>query len=123
MERGAYQFHKAVLKSVSGWTPFVIDNSSTGVIQKTTSQLHNNALTAGFQFTEYTAPNGVKVKIDVDPFYDDPVRNKILHPDGGPAFSYRYDILYIGSMDQPNIMKCRIKGQNEYRGYQWGLTA
>ena len=66
-ERGAYQFHKAVLKSVSGWTPFVIDNSSTGVIQKTTSQLHNNALTAGFQFTEYTAPNGVKVKIDVDP--------------------------------------------------------
>lgn len=82
MERGAYQFHKAVLKSVSGWTPFVIDNSSTGVIQKTTSQLHNNALTAGFQFTEYTAPNGVKVKIDVDPFYDDPVRNKILHPDG-----------------------------------------
>lgn len=35
--------------------------------------------------------------------------------------SYRYDILYIGTMDQPNIFKCRIKGQNEMRGYQWGL--
>ena len=57
----------------------------------------------------------------MDPFYDDPVRNKILHPNGGVAFSYRYDIMYIGTMDQPNIFKCRIKGDNEYRGYQWGL--
>ena len=53
----------------------------------------------------------------------DPVRNKILHPNGGVAFSYRYDIMYIGTMDQPNIFKCKIKGDNEYRGYQWGLMA
>ena len=25
----------------------------------------------------------------VDPFYDDPVRNKVLHPEGGVAQSYR----------------------------------
>lgn len=41
-----------------------------------------------------------------------------MHPLGGPAFSYRYDILDIGTMDQPNIFKCAIKGQPEYRGYQ-----
>ena len=29
--------------------------------------------------------------------------------------------MYIGTMDQPNIFKCKIKGQNEVRGYQWGL--
>ena len=46
----------------------------------------------------------------------DPVRNKILHPNGGVAFSYRYDIMYIGTMDQPNIFKCKVKGDNEYRG-------
>ena len=46
-------------------------------------------LSAGFQFVEYKAPNGVRVKIDVDPFYDDPVRNKVLHPEGGVAQSYR----------------------------------
>lgn len=120
-ERGAIQFHKEVLKTVSGWTQFVLDNSSIGVVQKTQSQLHQNSLSAGFQFVEYKAPNGVRVKIDVDPFYDDPVRNKILHPNGGVAFSYRYDIMYIGTMDQPNIFKCKIKGDNEYRGYQWGL--
>lgn len=27
----------------------------------------------------------------------------------------------IGTMDQPNIFKCKIKGQEEYRGYRWGL--
>lgn len=120
-ERGAIQFHKEVLKTVSGWTQFVLDNNSIGVVQKTQSQLHQNALSAGFQFVEYRAPNGVRVKIDVDPFYDDPVRNKIPHPQGGVAFSYRYDIMYIGTMVQPNIFKCKIKGDNEYRGYQWGL--
>ena len=120
-ERGAVQFHKEVLKSVSGWTQFVLDNSSAGVVQKATSQLHQNALSAGFQFVEYKAPNGVRVKVDVDPFYDDPVRNKMQHPNGGPAMSYRMDIMDIGTMDQPNIFKCKVKGQEEYRGYQFGL--
>ena len=122
-ERGAIQFHKAVLNEVSGWTQFVLDNSSVKAVSKTSSPLHSNALSAGYQFVEYKAPNGVVVKVDIDPFYDDPVRNKIMHPNGGPAMSYRYDIMYIGTMDQPNIFKCKVKGQEEVRGYQWGLTA
>ena len=52
----AIQFHKAVLNVVSGWTQFVLDNSSTKVIEKTQSRLHSNALSAGFQFVEYKAP-------------------------------------------------------------------
>lgn len=120
-ERGAILFHKAVLQTVSGWTTFVLDNNSTGVVEKVQSKLHSNALSAGFQFVEYKAPNGVRVRLDVDPFYDDPVRNKVLHPMGGVAMSYRFDIWYIGSMDQANIFKCRIKGDTELRGYQWGL--
>lgn len=120
-ERGAIQFHKAVLTTVSGWTQFVLDNSSLKVVEKTQSNLHSNALSAGYQFVEYKAPNGVRIKVNVDPFYDDPVRNKILHPDGGVAMSYRYDIWYIGTMDQPNIFKCKIKNENELRSYQWGL--
>ena len=122
-ERGATQFHKAVLQEISGWSQFTLNGDALGVIQKTQSPLHSNALAAGFQFVEYKAPNGVRVKIDVDPFYDDPVRNKIQHPLGGPAFSYRYDIMDIGTMDQPNIFKCTVKGEPEIRGYQWGLMA
>jgi len=120
-ERGAIQFHKAVLREVSGWTQFTLNGDALGIVQKTQSNLHSNALSAGFQFVEYKAPNGVRVKIDVDPYYDDPVRNKIQHPLGGPAFSYRYDIMDIGTMDQPNIFKCTVKGDTEYRGYQWGI--
>lgn len=120
-ERGAILFHKAVLDSISGWSQFVYDNASTSVVSKTSSKLHSNALSAGFQFVEYKAPNGVTVSIEVDPMYDDPVHNKIPHPNGGVAQSYRFDIMDIGTMDQPNIFKCQIKGQPELRGYQYGL--
>jgi hypothetical protein len=29
--------------------------------------------------------------------------------------------MYIGSKEEPNIYKCKIKGDNEMRSYQWGL--
>ena len=121
-ERGAIQFHKAVLDTVSGWTALFPTDGNASIIRKTNSPLHENALSAGFQFVEFQAPNGVKVKIDVDPYYDDPVRNKIQHPNGGPAFSYRYDIFDIGTMDQPNIFKVAVRGQSgDLTSYEWGL--
>ena len=120
-ERGAAQFHKAVLNTVSGWAALPMSNDAIGMISKTSSDLHSNALSAGYQFVEFKAPNGVVVKVEVDPMYDDPIRNKIMHPNGGFAESYRYDILYIGSTDQPNIQLAKVKGQDEYRGYLWGL--
>lgn len=119
-EKGAIQFHKEILKEVSGWSMFTLNGDALNVVQKANSPLHQNALKAGFQFVEYMAPNGVTLKLEVDPYYDDPVRNKIQHPLGGPAFSYRYDIMDIGTMDQPNIFKCTVKDEPEYRGYQWG---
>lgn len=121
-ERGAIQFHKAVLDTVSGWTAFQVNGDAVGMVKKTSSPLHSNALSAGFQFVEFLAPNGVKVQLDVDPYYDDPVRNKVMHPLGGPAFSYRYDIFDIGSMDQPNIFKVAVKGQEgDFTSYEWGF--
>ena len=120
-ERGAAQFHKAVLNTVSGWSALPMSNDAVGMISKTTSNLHTNALSAGYQFVEFKAPNGVIVKVEVDPMYDDPVRNKITHPNGGVAESYRYDLLYIGSTDQPNIQLAKVKNLDEVRGYMWGL--
>lgn len=69
-ERGAIQFHKAILQTVSGWTQFTLNGDALGIVEKTQSNLHSNALSAGFQFVEYKAPNGVRVKIEVDPYYD-----------------------------------------------------
>lgn len=120
-ERGAMLFHKAVLNEVSGWSMFQLNGDNLGAVTKTSSPFHTNSLAAGFQFTEYRAPMGVTIKLEIDPMYDDVVRNKILHPDGGVAESYRFDICYLGSKDQPNIQLCKIKGQEEVRGYMWGL--
>lgn len=120
-ERGAALFHKAVLNVVSGWTSFNYlggNAANPATINKTSSPLHSNALSAGFQFTEFRAPNGVIVKVEVDPMYDDPVRNKVQHPLGGVAHSYRFDIMSIGTMDQPNIQIAKVRGQEEFRGYR-----
>lgn len=124
-ERGAAQFSKAVKQEINGWSQFDISASDLGMIQRVSSPMHQTSLAAGYQFTEWRAPMGVTVKVEVDPLYDDPVRNKIQHPMGGVAESYRYDILYIGTMDQPNIQLARIKGPmgDDIKGYQWGLAA
>jgi len=126
-EMGAIQFSRAALKDGSGWSPitYQYDAAALGIMAKTTAKTNPMGgaykLTAP-QVTEFIAPNGVYVKIDVDPFYDDPIRNKIQHPLGGPAMSYRYDIFDIGTMDQPNIFKVGVNGQvGDMTSYQWGL--
>lgn len=120
-ERGAAQFHRAVTKEASGWVAVGFDNTDTNAIKQVQSKFHNNAYSAGFQFTEWRAPNNIHVCLEVDPMYDDKVRNKIMHPDGGVAESYRYDILYIGHMDEPNIQKVKVRGSDELRGYKAGI--
>ena len=121
-ERGAVQFHEAVKADTSGWLNVGFDNTGTAALQKTASPLHENAYSAGFQFVQWLAPNGIKVTLEVDPFYDDKVRNKILHPKGGVAESYRYDILDIGTMDgEPNIQKAMVKGSEDIRKWEYGL--
>jgi hypothetical protein len=119
--KGAMLIHKAIDNEVSGWSKFVLDGAAAGVVRKTSSPLHQNALSAGYMFVEYQSPMGAIINIQVDKSYDDPVRNKVMHPDGGVAESYRMDIFELGTAEQPNIMKCTVKGQGEIRGFQSGF--
>jgi hypothetical protein len=114
-------FHKAVDNLASGWTQFDLSGDALGVVKKTASTLHPNALSAGYQYVEYLAPMGLVLSVEVDNHYDDPVQNKIPHPNGGLASSYRFDIFDFGPTEQANIFKCAVKGNPEYRGYQWGI--
>lgn len=118
-ERGIIAVHKAINSEVSGWTSLTDSNPAT--YERTSSPFHANAFKAGYQFTEWLAPNGVHVIFEVDPMYDDKVRNKVLHPLGGVAESYRYDILYVGNADEPNIQKVMLKGSPEIHGYSAGF--
>lgn len=123
-ERGALLFNKAAKDTASGWIPLGLkySDNNPGAIQKTSANFTSNAVRiVDHQVTEWIAPNGVEVSLQVDSFYDDPVRNKILHPEGGVAFSYRFDIWYIGDTEEPNIQKAGITDEPELWGYQWGL--
>ena len=122
-ERGAAEFHKAVLQTTSGWSASTsTPGTNPATVKSTSSELHSNAMSAGFQFVEYMAPNGVTVKLEVDDFYDDKIRNTIKIPgSNGVAESYRFDIFYMGTMENPNIQKVQVKGMEEIRGYQWGF--
>ena len=120
-EQGAMLFNKAVRKEASGWQTFVYNADNAAVVSKTSSPLHSNALKAGFQFTEYIAPNNVHIKLEVDPHYNDPVHNKVIHPNGGVAQAYRFDIFDFGTSEQANIFKTAVKGQPELRGFQSGM--
>ena len=117
-ERGASQFHKAVLDTVSGWT--ALSQNNPAVFNKTSSPFHSNSFVAGFQFTEFLSPMGYRIKVETDPMYDSKVRNKVRAPHlgGGVAESYRYDIYYIGSQSEPNIYKVELA-----RGDDWGYKS
>lgn len=125
-ERGALLFNRAAKENGSGWLPLGLQYSEGNppALTKTTADFApNNAVRmTDHQITEWQAPNGVFVKLNVDTFYDDKVRNKILHPEGGVAFSYRFDIWYIGAnTGTPNIQKAAVKDAPEVWGYQWGF--
>lgn len=120
--RGAAKFSQAVAATASGWQQFsYFSAQNPAVIQKVNSDLHSNAFSAGFQFVEWKAPMGLTVRIRINPMKDDPVRNKILHPEGGPAESYSYDVYSLGNTQQPNIQIAKIKGEEDFRGYQSGF--
>lgn len=123
-ERGALLFNRAAQAIGSGWLPLGLQYSEGNppALSKTSASFSNSAVKmTDYQITEWQAPNGVFVKLDVDTFYDDKVRNKIMHPEGGVAFSYRFDIWYIGVEDTPNIQKIALKGKPEFWGYEWGF--
>jgi len=126
-ERGATLFHKAVKNEASGWSTIGFDNTNQNAIQSTSSKLHSNSFKAGFQFTEFVAPNNIYVRVEVDKYYSDPVRNKIMAPNngdffGGVAEAYRMDIFDIGTIDgEPNIQKVMSSSDPEITGYIPGM--
>ena len=116
-EFGMRQFSNEARSALSGWLEVQVDAKELGLMGKNaTGYFVRNP-----QVTEWFGPNNLHVKIEVDPSYDDNVHNKILHPMGGVARSYRYDIFDLGTSQAPNIFKCAIKGKPEYRGFMSGM--
>jgi hypothetical protein len=117
-ERGAVQFHKALENHTQLFQP-LRDESR---MYKAKGEMVKMGYGYGGQFVEFMGPQGIKVNLSIDSLYDDRERNKIYHPDGGVAESYRYDILDVGTNDgEPNIRKVYVKGNDDGMGYEPGL--
>jgi hypothetical protein len=118
-ERGAVQFHKALEDHAQLFQPLRNESrmySASGAVGA------KMPLGYGGQFVEYMGPQGIKVTLSIDSLYDDRERNKVYHPDGGVAESYRYDIMDVGTSDgEPNIRKVYVKGNEDGMGYEPGL--
>jgi hypothetical protein len=116
-EFGALEFNRAAKSAMSGWTEFDYNGENIGVVTKN----GDGYTLKNIQFTKYIAPNGIEVSVKIDPMKDDPVRNKITHPNGGVAESYTFDIFDMGTAEQANIFKCQLKGKPEYYGFMSGM--
>lgn len=117
-ERGAFEFHKSLEQYSQLFTP-LLDQNRMYTVSQSGFQM---GLGFGGQFIEFRGPNGIQVNLSVDSMYDDRNRNKLLHPLGGVAESYRYDIMDIGTTEgAPNIQKVGVKGQPIIHKYIPGL--
>lgn len=113
-ERGAYEFHKSASNKASGIT-WLRSGHNFDIKDGKVS------LDEG-QILKYRSVNGIEFNIIIDPMKDDPVRNKMLHPNGGLASSYLYDIWDFGTTNgKPNIQRVAVKGNEEIFGYIPGL--
>lgn len=113
-EWGMYQFSESLEDYSALYTP----------LQVTERVYSGKGNTLGYkgQFLEFMGPQGVKITLSHEPMNDNPTRNKIYHPDGGLAESYRYDVLDVGTSNgASNIQKTMAKNQPEIMAYIPGL--
>ena len=112
-EYGAYQFHKAVEEKAGWWTP----NFTSDRIK-----MANGKMSYSGQFLKYVFVNGIEFEVMIDPMLDNPVRNKIQHPDGGLASSREYNLWDFGTAGgEPNIQRIALKGDEEIYKYIPGM--
>jgi len=113
-ERGLYKFHKSMSEKATNISWLQSDHNI-----KTSG---NNVTLLEGQFLNYEFVNGIKFKVTLDPMKDDPIRNKLPHPEGGLASSYIYDIWDAGTTaGEANIMKVAVKDNEEYFRYIPGM--
>lgn len=117
-ERGAMLFSKEAKKEMSGWIPLYGGTSNVPYIKSgaSTDFAPNGVSVTDLQITKWISSNGLEATIMIDSSKDDLQTNKIMHPLGGPAESYRFDIFYASDEEQPNVQKCMVKNQPELRG-------
>jgi hypothetical protein len=112
-EYGWIQFHEEVEKMGLPFSANNAGNRVTGTGQN---------LRVGGQFTSVGLLQGIEVTLMKIPHFDDIIREKQLHPDGGTMRSREYLIMDFGTTaGKHNIQKVCVKGNEETYGYIPGM--
>jgi hypothetical protein len=115
-EWGMYQFSEALEDYTALYTPLTVESR--------VQWMGDNTLEFRGQFLSFKGPQGIDVKLSHEPMCDDPVRNKIFHPDGGLASSREYYILDMGTSNgTPNIQKCLPRNFSSIRSLIPGIRS
>lgn len=70
-ERGAILFNKAAKRTTSGWMPLLSTQNPSYYSRRNTNYAPENGLSVtDYQVTEWKAPNGLIIELQVDPMYD-----------------------------------------------------
>lgn len=113
-ERGMVQFHRALENHSARFQP--LDSKRIGG--------SGQNLSFQGQYKEFMGPQGVRFTLIHLPEYDNPVTNRLMHPEGGPVESYRYTILNFGShKGKKNIRRLYPRGRKENMWHIAGSTS
>lgn len=117
-EYGMITFHRAITDVLSKRGFSIID---TNFIDKGSSPYHDNALTAGYQFTKFRMANGAVLELVHNPLYDDREINSEIDPvTGFPMESQRITFLDFSGESGNNVQL--MDRTNSFKlGYVHGL--
>ncbi len=114
-ERGMFLFSKLIEDKVAVFEPIGDPKRLFGAIDD---------LGFGGQYKQFKGYNGIKYTVMHMPEYDDPIDNRLPHPDGGYTENYRMTIMNIGTTNgEPNIQKMGVKGRTDLKWYVAGSTS
>jgi len=107
-EFGAIEIHKRIQAEAKQWTIIQMD---PGLLRSAGSGNLGSANTFGFggQWAEYEAYNGVRLKVEIIPFFDDNVRFKTRHPDGNKGLVESHRMLSLDYGGEAGIYRVKVQ--------------
>jgi len=122
-EYGMLLFHKAMQELVNT-TSWFRSGGNFNPAKQVKSDYHTNAYALGYQFVEYSMPNGTTLKLVHNPLYDDTEINFEIDPiTGKPVESMRITFLdFVNDKGEDNIV-LKKKKNGFSLGYEAGLVS
>jgi len=119
-EFGAIEIHKKIQAEARQWTIIQMD---PGLLRRADGSNLGTQNTFGFggQWAEYESYNGVRLKVEIIPFFDDDVRFKVRHPDGNKGLVESHRMVAFDYGGDAGVYRIKVDGLDSEWRYLPGL--